>query len=143
MLSNLLIGLTTMIFCLLPQALLLVTALRYYHRREDLVSNPSFWSSILIISVVMLILMFGNVMQIAVWAALFMFLEEFQQFNSAFYHSAVNFATLGYGDVIMSERHKLLGPLEALNGVLMIGVSTAVLMATIQDAIRKFTRTRH
>ena len=55
----------------------------------------------------------------------------------AFYHSSVNFATLGYGDVVMSAKHKLLGPLEAVNGALMIGVSTGALMAAFQDATKR------
>jgi hypothetical protein len=54
----------------------------------------------------------------------------------------VNFATHGYGDVIMSAQHKLLGPLEAINGALMIGMSTAVLISVFQDALQKVTRTR-
>jgi hypothetical protein len=47
------------------------------------------------------------------------------------YHSAVNFATLDYGDVVMSDQHKLLGPLEAVNGAIMFGVSTAVMAGAI------------
>ena len=58
-------------------------------------------------------------------------------FGDAVYHSAVNFTTLGYGDIVMSGKHKLLGPLEAINGVLMIEVSTAALMASFQDAMKK------
>ncbi|MGF1613402.1 MAG: ion channel [Gammaproteobacteria bacterium] len=81
--------------------------------------------------------------QVALWAWLFVLLEEFQRFNEAFYHSAVNFATLGYGDVVMSARHKLLGPLEAINGALMIGLSTAALTAAFQHVIQKTTRTRN
>jgi hypothetical protein len=76
-------------------------------------------------------------MQVAIWALVFMFVGEFAQFNEAFYHSAVNFATLGYGDLVMSAEHKLLGPIEAINGGLMIGISTAALMTTFQDAVRK------
>jgi len=49
----------------------------------------------------------------------------------------VNFATLGYGDIVMSEKHKLLGPLESINGVLMIGVSSAALLATFQHTLKK------
>ena len=64
-------------------------------------------------------------------------LGEFDALEVAVYHSAVNFASLGYGDIVMSERWRLLGPLEAVNGVLMIGVSTAVLMTTLQDAYQK------
>ena len=48
----------------------------------------------------------------------------------------MNFATLGYGDIVMTERNRLLGPIEAINGVLMVGVSTAALLATFQHAIK-------
>ena len=88
----------------------------------------------------MILLTAGNLAQIAIWALLFRVLGEFEQYGEAFYHSAVNFATLGYGDIVMSARHKLLGPLEAVNGALMIGVSTATLMVAFQGWIRKSTR---
>jgi hypothetical protein len=90
-----------------------------------------------VISSVMLLLVIGNLAQVAIWALLFQVMGEFETFDAAFYHSAVNFATLGYGDIVMSEQHKLLGPIQAVNGVLMIGVSTAALMATFQDAMKK------
>lgn len=143
MLMNLLFGLTTMVLCLFLQSLLLYAALRYYRNHLDRVNTPSFWSSMAVIKGVMLLLVLGNLAQIAVWAQLFMVLGEFQQFDAAFYHSAVNFATLGYGDIVMSEQHKLLGPLEAVHGVLMIGVSTAALMATFQDSLRKTLHARN
>jgi hypothetical protein len=47
---------------------------------------------------------------------------------------------LGYGDIVMSEEYRLLGPLQAINGVLMIGFSTAVLMGTVTDIFRKEVR---
>ena len=142
MLINFLFGLPTMILCLILQALLLLAVIRYYKRNESLASNASFWSSLIVIKGVMLLLVIGNLMQIAIWGALFLFLGEFQQFDEAFYHSAVNFATLGYGDFVMSAKHKLLGPLEAVNGVLMIGVSTSILMAVVQDAMRRTIQAR-
>ena len=49
----------------------------------------------------------------------------------AFYHSAVNYTTLGYGDIIMTPSWRLLGPLEAADGALMFGVSTAMVFAVI------------
>jgi hypothetical protein len=102
----------------------------------------SLWSSLLVINGVMLLLVIGNLGQIAIWALLFRLLGEFQQFDDAFYHSAVNFGSLGYGDIVMSDQHKLLGALEAINGVLMIGVSTAALMSTFQGATKKFIAAR-
>ena len=49
----------------------------------------------------------------------------------------MNLASLGYGDIVMSKSLKLLRPLEAVNGVLMVGMSGAALMAVLQQSIRK------
>lgn len=142
MLINIVYGLTTMAVCLFLQAVLLLVALRYYARHDTLVNSPSFRSSLRVVLVVMIILVIGNLAQVGIWALLFRLLGEFPDFNTAFYHSAVNFATLGYGDIVMSGNHRLLGPLQAINGVLMIGVSTAVLMAAFQDVLKKTQKAR-
>ena len=137
MLGNLLLGLPTMVLCLLLQSWLVVRALRYYVQHDHDIRSPSFWSSLMVVSSVMLILVVGNLAQVAIWALLFLWLGEFAGFAEAFYHSMVNFATLGYGDFVMSEERKLLGPLEAINGVIMIGLSSAMLLDAFQDALRK------
>jgi outer membrane protein TolC len=67
---------------------------------------------------------------------------QVQQLSGSVAHTDVRVATLGYGDIVMSEKHRRLGPLESVNGVLMIGVSTAALMAAFQDAIRKTIQAR-
>ena len=79
----------------------------------------------LLICQVMLMLVVGNLVQGGIWALLFVFLGEFSDWATAYYFSLVNFSTFGYGDIVMSERWRILGPLQAINGVLMIGVSTA------------------
>jgi hypothetical protein len=74
----------------------------------------------------------AHLIEIALWAGLFVICGEFKDIASAYYHSAVNYSTLGYGDVVMSQSWKLLGPLEAADGALMFGVSTAMIFAVIQ-----------
>ena len=69
--------------------------------------------------------------EIGVWVLLFMICGEFLEFATAFDHSAVDYTTLGYGNVVMSPSWRLLGPLEAANGMPMFGVSTAMLFAVI------------
>ena len=136
MLANLMVGMATMVLCLITQALLVALAVRFYARRKHLVVGGSFAASMFLLCAVMLLLVIGNALQIGIWAGVFMLLGEFSTYSVAVYHSAVNFATLGYGDIVMSEQHRLLGPLEAVNGVLMIGVSTAVVMWSLQDAMQ-------
>jgi len=137
MLTNLLLGLPTMVLCLILQTVFLVVVINYFSNHSDILDNVSLWSSLVVINGVMLLLVIGNLGQIAIWALMFQVLGEFDQFGTAFYHSAVNFGSLGYGDIVMSDKYKLLGALEAINGVLMIGVSTAVLMTVFQRATRK------
>jgi Ion channel len=137
MLINGLLGLAAMAVCFMFEALLVLVALRYYARKQEISDDTSFWEALKILLGVLIVLVVGILGQVGLWAILFVVLGEFSTFEAAFYHSAVNFSTLGYGDVVMSEAHKLLGPLQAINGVLMIGVSTAVVMATIQDSFKK------
>ena len=75
--------------------------------------------------------MCAHLVEMALWAFLLMGLGEFHGFATAFYHSATNYTTLGYGDIVMGPRWRLLGPLEATNGMLMFGLSTAILFALI------------
>src|SRR5207247_9408263 len=53
-------------------------------------------------------LLTGHLAQMAVWAAAFVAAGQFETFTAAFYHSAVNYPTLGYGDMVMSKDWRLL-----------------------------------
>ena len=142
MIENILIGLATMVICLMIQILLVVIAIRFYARNPQLVESPTLLSTVGLITAIMLLLVVGNFVQILIWGGLFMYLGEFTDFATAAYHSAVNFATLGYGDIVMSEDRRALGPMQSVNGVLMIGVSTAVMMAALQDALHRTRKAR-
>jgi len=138
MLPNLIVGLPAMLLCLVLQVTFTFWAVRYYMRTSGTITAAAGTRvQIRPLLLVMLILTGGNLLQITLWGALFLALGEFTEFYEAVYHSAVNFASLGYGDIVMSKSWKLLGPLEAVNGVLMIGMSGAALMAVLQQLIRK------
>ena len=68
-----------------------------------------------------------------------MYLGEFSDFATAFYHSMVNFASLGYGDIVMSERWRLLGAIEACNGVLMFGLSAGTMLSVMTFLLSNFS----
>jgi hypothetical protein len=89
------------------------------------------WSNALTVFVLILMLLTGHLAQIAMWALAFAAAGEFAEFSVAFYHSAVNYTTLGYGDLVMSPRWRLLGPLEAASGMLAFGWSTAVIVTVV------------
>jgi len=99
-------------------------------------AGASFWVDVAIVAVAISFAFAAHLVEIALWALLFKICGEFSDFGNAFDHSAVNYTTLGYGDVIMSPSWRLLGPLEAVNGMLMFGVSTAMIFAVIHRLIR-------
>ena len=73
-------------------------------------------------------------MVILLWASWYR-LRCFPSWELAFYFSAGTYTTLGSGDVILPSNWRLLGPLESMIGVLMCGISVAVLFAIVTRSI--------
>ena len=97
-----------------------------------------FWRDVGIVAGVTLVALAAHLIAIAAWALVFTLCGEFSQLTAAFYHSGMNYTTLGDSSNVMSPSWRLLAPLEAANGMLMFGVSTAVLFAVIY----RLTQTR-
>jgi hypothetical protein len=136
-LINFLVGLPVMLLCLIVQATVALWSVHHFVRRTEAIEDADrFLQSIRPLLTAMLVMMSGSLVQISLWGALFVYLGEFDELYQAIYHSAVNFTSLGYGDVVMGAKWKLLGPLEAMNGVLMLGMSAAALMAILQEVIK-------
>ena len=110
-----------------------VNLFRYEKRRGHLGADAL--KNLAIIALVISVAFLAHLAEIGLWAVVLILCDEFQEFGTAYYHSAVNYATLGYGDVIMTPAWRLLGPLEATNGALMFGVSAAVVFAAVQRLV--------
>ena len=135
--TNFLVGLPAMALCLVVQVAVSFWSVQYLVQKTAGKSAPRrFLAKIRPLVFAMLVMTAGSLVQIAVWGALFVGLGEFDELYEAIYHSAVNFTSLGYGDVVMSQTWKLLGPLEAVNGILMLGMTGGALMAIVQQLIR-------
>jgi len=131
---NFLIGLPVMLLCLIVQTAVAFWCVRRYVSHLPQVGH-GFLAGMRPLMVATLALLGGTLVQIMPWGMLFLWLGEFEQAYDAIYHSAVNFSSLGYGDIVMTRERRLLGPLEAVNGVLMLGMSAATLMAIVQHMI--------
>lgn len=90
----------------------------------------------IVLSITLFFLLMNSLFQIGLWALVFMLVGQFESYQDAFYHSAVNFATLGYGDIVMDQPWRLLGALEAISGVLMLGLSTATLSSVFLELLK-------
>ena len=66
------------------------------------------------------------------WAVVYLALGEFRTLENALYFSVVTATTLGYGDLVLSERWRLLSTFEAMGGLMLFGVSAAYLVALLK-----------
>jgi hypothetical protein len=102
-----------------------------------------FWRGVGVMMSVTLITAVTHLIEIALWAIVYLLCGELATFEKAFYLSAQNYTALGYGDIALSERWRLLGPLEAINGLLLFGVSTAVMFTVLNRLITNRLRRQH
>ena len=138
MLFNLLIGSAALLINLGIQVLAVVLLIRFFSRRIEAGRiKEGLASDMWMLSLVILVLFLGHMMQAGTWALLFLWLGEFSDGQTALYHSLVNLTSLGYGDIVMSERFRLLGAMEAANGVLMFGLTSGTVLSTMN---RMFSR---
>ena len=127
------VGIAAVICTIFIHALPLSATINFVRREERLGRvGVGFWMDTVIVARVMLYALVAHLVEIAFWAVLIVICGEFSDFDTAYYHSAVNYTSLGYGDIIMSPTWRLLGPLETADGMLLFGVSTAMIFAVIQ-----------
>jgi hypothetical protein len=84
-----------------------------------------------------------HAVQIIIWAIVYKALVptgELANFEAAVYFSFVTFTTLGYGDITLSEGYRLLSGIQALNGILLVGWSTAMMFSLVQKIWKSYSR---
>lgn len=81
------------------------------------------------------ILMAAHVLEITVWSIAYRLLGVAPEGSDPLYFAFVNYTTLGYGDVLPVARWRLLGPMAAMNGILLFGWSTAVIFQVLWTTI--------
>jgi hypothetical protein len=99
-------------------------------------AGVQFWWDVGIIVGATLVALAAHAVAIASWGLVFSLCGEFSQLARAVYHSGLNYTTLGDSEKVMSPSWRLLAPLEAANGMLMFGVSTAMLSAIVLRLIQ-------
>jgi hypothetical protein len=80
-----------------------------------------------------------HVLEILLWTAFYRWLC-FPLWEPAFYFSAASYATVGYGDVILPQMWRTLGPVESIIGVLMCGLSASFLFAIVSRLVDREAR---
>ena len=87
-------------------------------------------------SVAASVLLATQVIEIIIWSASYTMVLAIPAGADALYFAFVNFTSLGYGDIVPLARWHLMGPMTAMNGVLLFGWSTAVLFQVLTFALQ-------
>jgi hypothetical protein len=104
------------------------------HRRE--VSGKP--RPVLGLTALVSLLLVLHIVEMAVWAAAYAWEGMLPDFETALYFSLKSYTTVGYGDVLLPESWRLVGPSEAAVGVLMLGWSTGIIVAAVQRVYNAF-----
>ena len=99
--------------------------------REYLERTGSRLRSTVLLIVLFCGVMFLHITETCLWAVFYYNWELFKDFESSLYFSLTSYTTIGYGDVLLPERWRLLGAIEGISGVLLSGISTAFIFAVI------------
>jgi hypothetical protein len=103
-------------------------------------------SSLLLIAVMIptvLVLMITHALEVIVWSSAYSIVDAGPPGANLVYFAFVNYTTLGYGDVVPVERWRLLGPITAMNGVLLFGWSTAVIFEVLRRTLARLEISSH
>ena len=83
------------------------------------------------------VLMGAHAVEVIVWSLAYSAVDAIPAGADPVYFAFVNYTTLGYGDVLPAPRWRLLGPITAMNGVLLFGWSTAVIFEVLRRALER------
>jgi hypothetical protein len=108
---------------------LLVLFIRKHHDAISVCKSTAVMIAAVLVTATM------HLTEVALWALAYRLCGEIPTFEQAFYLSAQNYTALGYGDVLLPRPWRLLGPLQAINGLLLFGLSTALLFAAMSHLI--------
>ena len=85
---------------------------------------------LVLISVFSLFTLHG--IEIWLYAAVYTVVGEFPDFQDALYFSTSTYATIGYGDLVLSRAWRIVGAIEGVNGIILLGWSTAFFVSIVR-----------
>jgi hypothetical protein len=106
---------------------------KWEHRRSQV------WLTVVMVATVGVLLV-AHVAEVITWSLTYAILDIAPPESNTLYFAFVNYTTLGYGDIVPVEHWLLLGPMTAMNGVLLFGWSTAVIFEVLSLAMRSRER---
>jgi hypothetical protein len=137
MLDQLLVGGVVSACNITIHALIMAVVVRAAQAVGQKPIRRSSWRLAGVMIVTVLVLMVAHTCEVTVWALTYRLVNATPAGTGFVYFAFVNYTTLGYGDVVPVRDWQLLGPITAMNGVLLFGWSTAVIFEVLRRTMSK------
>ena len=130
-----LVGATASVCNIALHALVMVVVIRVTGIAKNIATSHQWLRLIVVMIATVSVLMVAHFAEVLVWALMYTIVGAAPAGTDLVYFAFVNYTTLGYGDVTPVERWHLLGPMTAMNGVLLFGWSTAVIVEALRNVV--------
>ncbi len=126
------VGLLLVFACVTVHASGLLMLRRWLQRAiRTIQMHETFFRDICFLLRVFVVVMALHTAQCVFWALFYRMSGCFSSFETALYFSLVSYTTVGYGDLTLPQKWRLLGGIEPMIGVLMFGWSAGYLWAVM------------
>jgi hypothetical protein len=132
MLRQYLVGAAASICNIAIHALVMATVISVTRIADEFTTSRQSLRLIAVMIAAVTVLMIAHLAEVLVWSLIYAAVSAAPAGTDLVYFAFVNYTTLGYGDVTPVERWHLLGPMAAMNGVLLFGWSTAVIFEVLR-----------
>jgi hypothetical protein len=132
MLRQCLVGGTTSLANIAIHAMIMTLVVRVAQNAKAKNRPQSSWLLIVVMIPTVSVFMLTHALEVTVWAFAYWMTDAVPAGTNLVYFAFVNYTTLGYGDVVPVQRWQLLGPITAMNGVLLFGWTTAVIFEVLR-----------
>jgi hypothetical protein len=132
MLRQYLVGAAASVCNISIHALVMVAVIKVARVADELATSRQSLRLIAVMIATVTVFMIAHLAEVLVWSLIYATVNAAPAGTDLVYFAFVNYTTLGYGDVTPVERWHLLGPMTAMNGVLLFGWSTAVIFEVLR-----------
>jgi len=132
MLRQYLVGAAASVCNIAIHALVMVAVIRVTRTVDEWATTHQTFRLIAVMIATVTVLMIAHLAEVLVWSLVYVMTSAAPDGSDLIYFAFVNYTTLGYGDVTPVQRWHLLGPMTAMNGVLLFGWSTAVIFEVLR-----------
>ena len=135
MLRDILVGASVCALNIVIHAWLTVATIRVARILAERTTIHPWRHLVAIMITTVLMLMAAHITEVFVWAGIYALVHAAPDGADLVYFAFVNYATLGYGDIVPVAEWRLLGPMASMNGILLFGWSTAVIFEVMRKTI--------